>query len=56
MRIDDHNEMCGGVPDALTVWLSDEDIKKLKSKKPVKAENKKRGIKIVVLVNNQESQ
>lgn len=49
MFVDNHNEMHSGKPEALTVRISPQELEKLKSGKILQAENKKRGITVMVI-------
>jgi hypothetical protein len=50
MFVDDHNEMYGGKPEALTARISPQELEKLKNGEILQAENKKRGITVMVMV------
>jgi hypothetical protein len=52
MEIDDHNDITGGQPNGLTVWLTDEDLQQIQSGEFVKSKNEERGILIIVGKNN----
>ena len=49
MYVDDHNEMCGGKIDALTIRLSPEEVDELKKGHILTGENKGRGISIAIM-------
>jgi len=50
MFVDDHNEMCHGLPDALTVRISPEELRSLKEGEVVQGKNNGRGITVLLMV------
>lgn len=50
MFVDDHNEMFGGVPDALSIRISPEELKDLENGGILKGGNAGRGIQVTVSV------
>ena len=52
MKVDDQNQVYGGKLEALTVWLSTEDLVNLKNGQTISTDNHERGITVVVLVND----
>ena len=48
MVVDDHNVMYGGQPDALTVRVSFNELRRLLAGKMVSGENKSRGITVII--------